>query len=154
VSEFADAELGDARRTQRPVKLATVLVQGPSTSPPEACGIPAMLNAAYPFFDNAAIDPPEILPSRVVATSDRLAGVPWVLAVQATSELDWAAQPATRGLGLLAYPAHQWLLVHTTLELTPERLLLGLLTQQVSPATPWCSAGVLSADALCLRRGT
>jgi Transposase DNA-binding len=122
VTEFADAELGEARCTQRLVELATVLAQRPSTSLPEACGIQAMLKAAYHFFDNAAIDPPEILASHMVATSNRLAGVPWVLAVQDITELDWTAHSATCRLGPLAHPAHQRLLVHTTLALTPERL--------------------------------
>jgi hypothetical protein len=136
VTEFADAELGDARRTQRLVELATVLAQRPSTSLPEACGTPAMLKAAYRFFDNAAIDPQEILASHVVATSNRLAAVPVVLAVQDTTELDWTAHPATSGLGPLAHPAHQGLLVHTTLALTPARLPLGLLAQQVWARDP------------------
>jgi len=138
VTEFTDAELGDARRTQRLVELATILAQRPGASLPEACGDRALLKAAYRFFDNAAIDPQAILESHVLATSDRLARVPRVLAVQDTTELDWTAHPATTGLGPLAHPAHQGLLVHTTLALTPERLPLGLLAQQVwarDPAT-------------------
>jgi hypothetical protein len=120
VTECADADLGDARRTQRLVELATVFAQHPSASLPQACGHRAMLQAAYRFFDNEAIDPQAILASHVLATSDRLASVPRVLAVQDTTELDWTA-----------HPAHQGLLVHTTLALTPERLPLGLLAQQV-----------------------
>jgi hypothetical protein len=46
VTEFADAELGDARRTQRLVELATGLAQRPGASLPEACGTRAMLKAA------------------------------------------------------------------------------------------------------------
>jgi hypothetical protein len=72
----------------------------------------------------------------VVATCDRLAAVPLVLAVQDTTELDWTAHPATRGLGPLAHPAHQGLLGHTTLALTPARLPLGLLAQQVWARDP------------------
>jgi hypothetical protein len=136
VTEFADAELGDARRTQRLVELATVLAQRPSASLPEACGTRAMLKAAYRFFDNATIDSQEILASHVVATGDRVAAVPLVLAVQDTTELDWTAHPATSGLGPLAHPAHQGLLVHTTLAFTPERLPLGLLAQQVWARNP------------------
>jgi transposase-like protein/transposase Tn5 family protein len=136
VTEFADAELGDARRARRLVTLATVLAQRPAASLPEACGTPAMLKAAYRFFDNEAIDPQEMVASHVGATSARLAAVPVVLAVQDTTELDWTAHPATRGLGPLAHPAHQGLLVHTTLALTPERLPLGLLAQQVWARDP------------------
>src|SRR5437016_12162623 len=54
-----------------------------------------------------------------------------VLAVQDTTYLDWTAHPHTTGLGPLAAPSHQGLLAHTTLALTPERVPLGLLAQQV-----------------------
>ena len=136
VTEFADADLGDARRTQRLVELATVFAHRPGASLPEACGNQALLKAAYRFFDNEAIAPQAILESHVLATSDHMASVPRVLAVQDTTELDWTAHPATTGLGPLAHPAHQGLHVHTTLALTPERVPLGLLAQQVWARDP------------------
>jgi hypothetical protein len=46
VTEFAEADLGDARRTQRLLELATVLAQRPTASLPEACGSRAQLKAA------------------------------------------------------------------------------------------------------------
>ena len=82
VTEFAEAELGDLRRTQRVVALATVLAQRPGASLPEACGDRATLKAAYRFFDNTAIDPQNLLDSHVDATLSRLAPVPLVLAVE------------------------------------------------------------------------
>src|SRR4029434_9982394 len=84
VIEFADAELGDARRTQRLVELAGVLAQHPTAALPEACGDDAMRKAAYRFFDNEAIEPPDVLQSHIEATYHRLAQVPLVLAVQDT----------------------------------------------------------------------
>lgn len=136
VTEFAEAELGDLRRTQRVVELATVLAQRPGASLPEACGDRATLKAAYRFFDNTAIDPQNLLDSHVDATLTRLAPVPLVLAVQDTTELDWTAHPATTGLGPLGHPAHRGLHVHTTLAFTPERVPLGLLAQQVWARAP------------------
>ena len=139
VTEFADADLGDARRTQRLVELATGFAQRPGASLPEACGTRAMLKAAYRFFDNEAIAPQALLERHVRATSDRLARVPRVLAVQDTTELDWTAHPAPTGLGPLAHPAHQGRHVHTTLALPPARGPRGLLAQQVwarAPASP------------------
>jgi Transposase DNA-binding len=47
VNEFADADLGDLRRTQRLVDLAHILAQNPKASLPEACGSPAMLKGAW-----------------------------------------------------------------------------------------------------------
>jgi tetratricopeptide (TPR) repeat protein len=55
VTEFADAELGDWRRTQRLVALASVLAQHPTAALPEACGDAAMLKAAYRFFDTEEV---------------------------------------------------------------------------------------------------
>lgn len=129
--EFGAAELGDARRTARLVQLAQTFAQQPSASLPQASDEPALLKAAYRFFDNDAVDPAAMLASHVQATSRRLRAVPLVLAVQDTSLLDWTDHPATSGLGPLASANRQGLLVHTTLALSPERVPLGLLAQQV-----------------------
>jgi hypothetical protein len=61
VTEFADAERGDLRRTQRLVELAGALAQHPTAALPEACGDGAMLKAAYRFFDNDAVEPQDVL---------------------------------------------------------------------------------------------
>jgi Transposase DNA-binding/Transposase Tn5 dimerisation domain len=136
VSEFADAELGDVRRTTRLIELAGVLAQHPTAALPEACGDDAMLKAAYRFFANDAIEPHDVLDSHIEATYRRLHHVPVVLAVQDTTEVDWTSHPATRGLGPLGPRACQGLLVHSTLAFTPERLPLGLLAQQVWARDP------------------
>lgn len=136
VTEFADAELGDGRRTTRLVELAHVLAQHPTAALPEACGSGAMLKGAYRFFSNDAIEPQDVLASHIEATYGRLAQVPVVLGVQDTTEVDWTAHPATTGLGPLGHPACQGLLVHSTLAFTPERVPLGLLAQQVWARAP------------------
>ena len=61
VTEFAEAELGDARRTQRVIRMATVLAQQPRAGLPEACGSPAALKATYRLLDNEAVAPAELL---------------------------------------------------------------------------------------------
>ena len=65
VHEFADADLGDERRTTRLVELAYVLGQHPTAALPEACGNGGMLKAAYRFFDNDDIAAQDILQSHV-----------------------------------------------------------------------------------------
>ena len=136
VTEFAQAELGDLRRTQRLVDLATVLAQQPGASLPEACADSAMLKAAYRFFDNDAIDAQDVLQSHVEATYGRLATVPLVLAVQDTTEVDWTGHAATQGLGPLGHRACRGLLVHSTMAFTPERVPLGLVAQHVWARDP------------------
>ena len=136
VHEFADAELGDVRRTKRLVELAHVLAQHPTAALPEACGDGAMLKAAYRFFSNDDIAPQDVLSSHIESTYSRLDKVPLVLAVQETTEVDWTGHPATTGLGPLGHTACQGLHVHSTLAFTPERVPLGLLAQHVWARDP------------------
>ncbi len=136
VSEFADAELGDPRRTQRLVELAHALAQRPGAALPEACGSGAMLKAAYRFFTNEAIVPDDMLQSHIEATDSRLNAVPIVLAVHDTTEANWTNLRATEGLGPLGCTACNGLLVPTTLAITPERVPVGLLAQQVWARDP------------------
>src|SRR5712691_3668419 len=123
VNEFADAELGDLRRTKRLVELATVLAQNPRASLPEARSNSAMLKAAYRFFE-------------IEATYGRLAHVPVVLAVHDTTEVHWTSLRATTGLGPLGHTAGQGLFVQSTVAITPERVPLGLLAHQVWERDP------------------
>src|SRR6266536_5242746 len=134
--EFGEADLGDVRRNARLVQLATVLGAQPSASLPDATDDPATLKAAYRFFDNDYVRAEAMLASHVQSTTRRMQAVPLVLAVQDTTYLDWTDHPATDGLGPLAAPSHQGLLAHTTLALTPERVPLGLLAQQVWTRDP------------------
>lgn len=136
--EFGEADLGDLRRNARLVQLASVLGAQPSASLPDATDDPATLKAAYRFFDNDYVRAEAMLESQVQSTFRRMQAVERVLAVQDTTYLDWTDHPATKGLGPLAAPSHQGLLAHTTLALTPERVPLGLLQQQV-----WARDGAL-----------
>jgi hypothetical protein len=129
--EFAAADLGDARRTKRLIALADTFARRPSASLPQAAQDPAMLKAAYRFFDTDAIEPDAILASHCTATHDRCASVPLVLAVQDTSELDWSHHPGTTELGPINTKKHRGLLMHTTLAFTPEAVPLGILHQYV-----------------------
>jgi hypothetical protein len=136
-TEFGAADLGDARRTQRLLTLMSQVAARPGASLPEACGSRGQLKAAYRFFANGAIEPEDLWASHILATYERAAIVPVVLAVQDTTELDWGPQSATVGLGPLGAPSHQGLLVHTTIAFTPERLPLGVVAQAVWARDPW-----------------
>lgn len=131
VTEFMEADLGDIRRTQRLIEIATVLAEYPGSSFPEACGDKAMLKGTYRFFDNQAVEPQAVLDSHVEAIGNRIAKVGRVLAVQDTTEVNLTHHPATGGLGPLAAPRQAGLLLHSTLAITPERVPLGILAQEV-----------------------
>lgn len=130
-TEFGAAQLGDARLTARLVRLGAALGERPTASIPQACGSWAATKAAYRFFDNEQVTPAQILASHQPATAARMAEHAIVLAVQDTTELDYSDHPATAGLGPLSTEACQGELVHTTLAVTPERVPLGVIDQQV-----------------------
>jgi hypothetical protein len=134
--EFGAAELGDVRRTRRLVQLASALGAQPQASLPQATDDPAMLKAAYRFFSSHYIQNEAVLASHIQSTQRRMQAVPIVLAPQDTSLMDYTHYPETEGLGPLASPKQQGLLVHTTLALTPEHVPLGLLQQQVWARDP------------------
>lgn len=130
-NEFLHADLGDSRRTQRLIDLARTLGKNPSASLPEATEDSAQLKAAYRFFDNPHVEPDIILQSHIQATDERLESVDLVLAVQDTTYLDWTHHPQKQGMGSLASEYQQGLLAHTTLAMTPERVPMGILEQEV-----------------------
>ena len=129
--EFGAAQLGDARRTQRLVQIARARAARPATSLPQGCDTRAELKGLYRFTANAQVDREAILASHYQATWGRCEGQAVVLAVQDTTEVDYSHHPATEGLGLLSSQHRQGCYLHTTLAITPERVPLGLLDQQV-----------------------
>ena len=134
--EFGLAELGDERRTRRLTELAHRLAEAPMASLPDATGDPALLKAAYRFFGNEEIDVQAMLASHVQASYERMRQEAVILAVQDTSMLDWTQHRATSGLGPLASERQQGLVVHSTLAVTPEKLALGVLAQEVWARDP------------------
>ena len=131
VEEWGETDLGDKRRTARLIELATALADAPTASLPEALGSRADQTAAYRFFDNEAIDPDAILAGHHHALRRRLGCVPVVLAVQDTTEFHFAGRTALAGAGPLSNRHGHGFLAHSTLALTPQRVPLGLIAQQV-----------------------
>ena len=126
-AEFHDLELGDARRTQRLIKLVDDLSARPTGSIPQACGGWAETKAAYRLLDNPAVEWREIRDVHTTRTVARMAGQPVVLCLQDTTELDFTTQPGIAGLGRLSHEAQHGLYVHPTLAVTPAGVALGVL---------------------------
>ena len=130
-NEFGEALLGDPRRTDRLVKIATSRAAKPSVSLPQCFENKASLKAAYNFFDNPDKDPEAILASHYDATYERISVEPIVLAVSDTTEVDYTHHSSKKGLGYLHDLNHHGFLLHSTLVVTPENVPLGLLDQQI-----------------------
>jgi len=131
VNEFGEVDLGDKRRTKRLIRLAEQRSRQPNGSIAASCGRKADTKAAYRWLDNEAIGAEVILEGHYQASAERAAKEKIVLAVQDTTELNYTDHPATQGMGYLQGLTIRGMLMHSTLLVTPQRVPLGLIDQQV-----------------------
>ncbi len=131
VEEFGGLDLGDKRREGRVLEVVTQLAGRPGASLPAACGDLAGLKATYRLLANEAVSREALLAGHLQATWARVAAEPVVLVVQDTTDLDFSSHKATVGLGRVGNGHGRGLYAHSSLAITPQRLPLGLLGQQV-----------------------
>ena len=80
ITEFGHAELGDDRRTERLLMIATAFAQQPTAPIPQACGPGPAIQGAYRFFENDAVDSEAIREAHHQMTLERVRLAPIVLA--------------------------------------------------------------------------
>jgi hypothetical protein len=137
--EFALAELGDQRRTQRLVKMATCLAQTPTGRLPQAFPAWPELKAAYRFLDHLEFGPAGIQQPHRQQTLAACRQPGEYLLIEDTTELDYSSHRCTEQLGFIGNGQGRGLLVHSTLAVRveawdlaqgPEGIALGLLGQK------------------------
>lgn len=138
ITEFGHAELGDDRRTERLLMIATAFAQQPTGPIPQACGPGPATQGAYRFFENDAIDSEAIRDAHHQSTLERVGLAPIVLALQDTSSLNYSTHPQTEGLGPIGTRRQKiiGLLLHSTLAVTPSGQPLGMLHTAVRARDP------------------
>jgi hypothetical protein len=124
--EFADLDLGDARRDNRARKIIEQFSAKPSTSIPQTCNGWSETIATYRFLENEAVEWRDIMAPHWAQTEKRMIEHPVVLCIQDTTELNYNGQQIT-GLGPLSYEAQRGMYLHPTYAVTPERLPLGVV---------------------------
>lgn len=138
-SEFALAELGDQRRTQRLVKMATRLAETPTGTLPQAFPEWQDLKAAYRFLDHLEFGPAEIQQAHRQRTLELCRQPGEYLLIEDTTELDYSSHPRTEQLGFIGNGRGRGMLLHSTLavrvtawdlEQKPEGIAVGLLEQK------------------------
>jgi Transposase DNA-binding/Transposase DDE domain len=138
-SEFALAQLGDQRLNQRLVRLATGLAQNPGGTLPQAFPQMKDLKAAYRFFNQAKVGPPQIQTPHWEQTRQLCRQPGEYLLIEDTSELDYSGHPGCEDLGPIGNGRGRGLLLHSTLAVQvqswdlvqrPEGLVVGLMDQQ------------------------
>lgn len=130
-AELQYAELGDVRRQKRLIRIVSDLAAQPNASVPQASGNLAATQAAYEFWQSPYIKPEAIALSHQRSSLERVKQQPIVIAIQDTTELNFAHHPAKRGMGYLDNAKAQGLKVHSVFCSSANGIPLGVLHQQV-----------------------
>lgn len=141
--EMGGADLGDARRSRRLVRLVDRLAQQPSLSIPAACSAAAEIKAAYRLLSHEAIGWHDILAPHFQNSLQRMNAQPVVLCLQDTTELNFNGQDID-GLGPLSYEAQRGMYLHATYAVSPTRVPLGVLDAWMWAREPKHSDGTRS----------
>lgn len=127
-TQFATAQLGDRRRTQRLVSLASQIAGDPSSSLPKQTQHWSALKAAYRLLDR-----PEATFEAIAAphwnrtTEEAKAGRSLIL--DDTTEIDFGPTRQARGLGPVGSGSGRGFLIHSGLMVTPDEWIVGLAGQ-------------------------
>lgn len=136
--EFAPVQLGDQRRTQRLVKIATRLAQSPGGTLPQAMPQWDELKAAYRFLSQPQNTYEQILRPHWERTQAACLEPGEYLLIEDTTLLDYTRHNAAQGLGIIG-DGGRGLCLHSTLamkvvawdlEQQPEAVVVGLMSQQ------------------------
>jgi Transposase DNA-binding/Transposase Tn5 dimerisation domain len=125
--ELRTMDLSDARLNDRFRILLDRFSAKPTLSIPAACNGWAETQAAYRFFDNDKVDDRRLLRPHFDATLERIRRQSVVLIAQDTTELE-LTRPEERVGGPLSDEDHWGVHTHVALAVTPERLVLGLVS--------------------------
>lgn len=98
INEFGTAQLGDRRRTNRLVVMATEFARQPTAAITQSAPDWAGAKAAYRLLDNEAVEAQAMSESHLQATLQRInqQAPPVVLALQDTTFLDYSNRPHRR----------------------------------------------------------
>lgn len=133
--ELTDVDFGDNRLKNRAIKVLTSLSDNPQGSIPESIDNWSELHGAYRFFDNEKVNGEKILGAHFLSTLKRCKDFKIVLVAHDTSSANYSGLKKTSGLGEVGNskksPNAKGLIMHTAYAVTPDRLALGLLEQNI-----------------------
>jgi len=158
--EFGSVELGDRRRKDRLINMATHLADNPGGTLPQAFDGWAELKAAYRFLDQPKTGWEKISAAHWQRTRARCSEPGEYLLIEDTTELDYTGGVGREDLGAIGNGHGRGLRLHTTLavkietwnlEQRPEGVVVGLFDQQCwnRRVVPW---GKQESRAQLLRR--
>lgn len=136
--QFGSAQLGDRRRTQRLITMASRLAENPTGTLPQAFPSWKELKAAYRLLDHVEFGPEEIQAPHRQASLQICREPGEYLLIEDTTTLDFSSHPRTEQLGFIGNGRGRGLLLHSTLAVRvegwksdeePEGVAVGLLGQ-------------------------
>jgi len=132
INTFGAAELGDPRRTDRLIKVASALASNPSASLPCALETWGETLGAYRLLDNPAISYEQIMSPHWSQTYLEATQGSRTLLLADTTEMDFSTHKAVKGLAPIGNSQEDLgFSVHTVLAMNPQtQQLLGCLTQE------------------------
>ena len=132
VETFGTTELGDLRRTDRLVKMATAIAENPSASLPESMRNWGDTLAAYRFLDNPDITHEQIMLPHWMNTRQEAMQRSRVLLAADTTDINLSSHEAAEGLGPIGRGNKaQGFFVHTVLAMdAASQQLLGCIYQE------------------------
>lgn len=127
-AEFQDAELGDARRPRRLLKIVERVSLDPSASFPAAMGTPKRLEAFYRFMSNPGFDAAEMLTPHNEGTIDRAKAVGEIVCIHDSTVVEYSGE-SREMLGATNTKNHQGYVAHVSLAVRADssRMPLGVL---------------------------
>jgi len=134
--ELAGLALGDARLHQRQALLLSAFYQHSQASIPTACCGWEEIKGAYRFLAHAAVTPAAVVAPHLAATLRRIAGVPWVVIPQDTTELDFSHTRVAGAIGPLSIPERVGWFLHLSAAFTLDRVCLGVVGTEVWTRDP------------------
>jgi hypothetical protein len=130
VETFGAAELGDLRRTDRLIKVASALAANPAASLPRASETWGETNGAYRFLSDPAFSYEDILLPHWSQVYHEATQCPRTLLLADTTEFDFATHPALKGLAPVGNSKEDiGFSLHTVLAMNPQtQHILGCIT--------------------------
>lgn len=128
---FGDVRLGDKRRNERAIHLATLMATQSDVSLPRMMKSKAELKAAYRLFEMPDVTHEALIRTHVQQTREQARSQKLVLLIQDTTDLKYSHHPKTKGLGPLKNQKQHGMLLQTVLGVTPqEKDVLGIMHQE------------------------
>src|SRR5437764_3141726 len=128
---FGSVHLGDQRRTERAVAIASAIAHDPAASLPAQMQDGAALEATYRFLQTPDVTYEQLIEPHVEQTRSQARAQRQVLLIQDTTEVDSQQHPTTTGLGPRGLGTHHGYLLQSVLAVLPgSRQVLGLMPQE------------------------